>query len=314
MTDQGVGMTPAPIILQTLIRARRRRLGARALAGYAFVAPSLLFLLIFALGPLLFTFYVSLHEWNMLTPVTAMPFRGLENYRYLLFEDPLFRQTFLNTLAFALGNVTLSTVFGLGVALLLNTRVAGRTIWRAIYFLPYVTSSVAVAIVWANLYHPSYGLLNGLLELLQQPPQRFLASLEQAMPSVIAVAVWHSVGYYMVLFLAGLQSIPAELYEAARVDGADPWRSFWLITLPLLRPTLLFVIVINTLASLQVFDLVFILTNGGPVNATTTLVLHMYRTAFEFTRMGRATAMAMLLFVVVFAITLIQLHLLRERE
>jgi multiple sugar transport system permease protein len=118
----------------------------------------------------------------------------------------------------------------------------------------------------------------------------------------------------MVLFLAGLQSIPAELYEAARVDGADPWRSFWLITLPLLRPTLLFVIVINTLASLQVFDLVFILTNGGPVNATTTLVLHMYRTAFEFTRMGRATAMAMLLFVVVFAITLIQLHLLRERE
>lgn len=132
------------------------------------------------------------------------------------------------------------------------------------------------------------------------------------MPSVIAVAVWHSVRYYMVLFLAGLQSIPAELYEAARVDGADPWRSFWLITLPLLRPTLLFVIVINTLASLQVFDLVFILTNGGPVNATTRLVLHMYRTAFEFIRMGRVTAMAMLLFVVVFAITFISFYLVRQ--
>jgi len=282
--------------------------------GYAFVAPALAFLLVFAFLPFVFTIYVSLHEWNMLTPVSSMPFRGLENYRYLLLDDPLFRQTFANTVTFAVGNVALSTLLGLTVALVLNSRVRFRTFWRAIYFLPYVTSSVAIAIVWANIYNANYGLLNGILEMLGLPPQRFLASVSQAMPSVIAVAVWHSVGYFMILFLAGLQNIPGELYDAAKVDGAGDWQRFRFITLPLLKPTMLFVVVVNTLISLQVFDLVFILTNGGPVNATNTLVLYMYRTAFEFTRMGRATAMAILLFLITFAITLVQLHLLRERR
>jgi ABC-type sugar transport system permease subunit len=291
-----------------------RWLRRRAAVGYAFVAPALAFLLVFAFLPFVFTIYVSLHEWNMLTPVTSMPFRGLENYRYLLLDDPLFRQTFANTVTFAVGNVALSTLLGLIVALALNSRVRFRTVWRAIYFLPYVTSSVAIAIVWANIYNANYGLLNGILEMLGLPPQRFLASVSQAMPSVIAVAVWHSVGYFMILFLAGLQNIPGELYDAAKVDGAGDWQRFRFITLPLLKPTMLFVIVVNTLISLQVFDLVFILTNGGPVNATNTLVLYMYRTAFEFTRMGRATAMAILLFLITFAITLVQLHLLRERR
>ena len=284
------------------------------MVGYAFVAPALAFLLVFAFLPFVFTIYVSLHEWNMLTPVSSMPFRGLENYRYLLLDDPLFRQTFANTVTFAVGNVALSTLLGLTVALVLNSRVRFRTFWRAIYFLPYVTSSVAIAIVWANIYNANYGLLNGILEMLGLPPQRFLASVSQAMPSVIAVAVWHSVGYFMILFLAGLQNIPGELYDAAKVDGAGDWQRFRFITLPLLKPTMLFVVVVNTLISLQVFDLVFILTNGGPVNATNTLVLYMYRTAFEFTRMGRATAMAILLFLITFAITLVQLHLLRERR
>jgi len=286
----------------------------RAVVGYAFVAPALAFLLVFAFLPFVFTIYVSLHEWNMLTPVSSMPFRGLENYRYLLLDDPLFRQTFANTVTFAVGNVALSTLLGLTVALVLNSRVRFRTFWRAIYFLPYVTSSVAIAIVWANIYNANYGLLNGILEMLGLPPQRFLASVSQAMPSVIAVAVWHSVGYFMILFLAGLQNIPGELYDAAKVDGAGDWQRFRFITLPLLKPTMLFVVVVNTLISLQVFDLVFILTNGGPVNATNTLVLYMYRTAFEFTRMGRATAMAILLFLITFVITLVQLHLLRERR
>ena len=294
--------------------SRRRRLPPRALVGCAFVTPAILFLLVFALIPFLFTIYVSLHDWNMLTPVTKMRFRGLGNYRYLLVQDPLFRQTFTNTIVFALGNVLTSVVLALGVALLLNMPIRGRTFWRAVYFLPYVTSSVAISIVWANLYHSSYGLLNGLLEMLRLPTQRFTASLEQAMPSVIAVAVWHGVGYYMIIFLAGLQSIGVEVYEAAKIDGAGAWQRFWWITLPLLRPTLLFVVVVNTLGSLQVFDLPFILTSGGPVNQTTTLVLYMYRTAFDFSRMGRATAMAVMLFLVILAFTLVQLRLLREKE
>lgn len=293
---------------------RRRVFGRRALAGYGFVAPAIVFLIGFALLPFLFTVYVSLHDWNMLTPPTTMPFRGLDNYRYLLLEDPLFRQTFANTLVFAVGNVAISSVLALGVALVLNSDTRFRTFWRALYFLPYVTSSVAISIVWANLYHPSYGLFNGILELLGLPTQRFVASLEGAMPSVIAVAVWHAAGYYMIIFLAGLQSIPLEFYEAAKVDGANAWQRFRAITLPLLRPTLLFVAVVNTLGSLQVFDLVYVLTNGGPVNETNTVVLYMYQTAFNFTRMGRASAMAVLLFLVILVVTLVQLRLLRERE
>ena len=295
--------------------ARRRRLPRRAVAGYAFVAPALIFLLLFALGPFVFTVYVSLHDWNMLTPVETMPWRGLENYRYLLFDDPLFRETFRNSVVFALANVIVTTVLSLALALLLNGQVRMRGLWRAIYFLPYVTSSIAISIVWSNLYHPSYGLFNGVLSLFGFPAQRFTSSVEQAMPSMVAVAVWLGVGYYMILFLAGLQAIGLDVYEAAKVDGANAWDRFRSITLPLLRPTLLFVGVVSTLASLQVFDLPFVLTNqGGPVNATNTVVLYMYQTAFNFTRMGRATAMAVLLFLVVLIITLVQLRLLREHE
>jgi len=295
--------------------ARRRRLPRRAAAGYAFVAPALIFLLLFALGPFVFTVYVSLHDWNMLTPVETMPWRGLENYRYLLFDDPLFRETFRNSVVFALANVIVTTVLSLALALLLNGQVRMRGLWRAIYFLPYITSSIAISIVWSNLYHPSYGLFNGVLSLFGFPAQRFTSSVEQAMPSMVAVAVWLGVGYYMILFLAGLQAIGLDVYEAAKVDGANAWDRFRSITLPLLRPTLLFVGVVSTLASLQVFDLPFVLTNqGGPVNATNTVVLYMYQTAFNFTRMGRATAMAVLLFLVVLIITLVQLRLLREHE
>ncbi|MGH2557772.1 MAG: carbohydrate ABC transporter permease, partial [Thermomicrobiales bacterium] len=268
----------------------------------------------FALAPFLFTIYVSLHEWNMLTPVGEMPFQGLDNYRYLLFDDPTFRETFGNTFYYAVGNVGTSVVLALGIALLLNGPVRLRPFWRAAFFMPYVTAQVAVAIVWRNMYNEGYGMLNGLLDMAGLAQQPFLDSLSQSMPSVIAVAVWHGIGYYMVIFLAGLQAIPGDLYEAARLDGANAWRLFWSITLPLLKPTLLFVIVVNTLSSLQVFDLPFVLTNGGPVNSTNTLVMYMYDTAFQFLRMGRATAMAVMLFGVIFVITLVQLRLLRERE
>jgi multiple sugar transport system permease protein len=311
--DTAVGARRAGSIERT--GARRKGLGRRALAGYAFVAPALLFLVVFAFGPFLFTVYVSLHDWNMLTPATTMPWRGFENYSYLIFEDPLFRETFGNSLVFAISNVTITSALALGLALLLNSNVRLRALWRAIYFLPYITSTVAVSIVWHNLYHPSYGLFNGVLGLLGLPAQRYISSVEQAMPSMVAVAVWIGVGYYMILFLAGLQAIPLDVYEAATVDGADTWARFRSITLPLLRPTLLFVVVVSTLASLQIFDLPFILTGeGGPVNATNTVVLYMYQTAFSFTRFGRATAMAVLLFLVIFVVTLIQLRLLRERE
>jgi ABC-type sugar transport system permease subunit len=303
---------------QALVRqgrvGTRRRLNRRALAGYAFVMPALILLIVFALGPFLFTIWVSIHSWNMLTPVEDMPFEGLTNYRYLANDDPLFRETFGNTIYYAVGNVSLSVILALGVALILNGPIKLRAFWRAAFFMPYVTAPVAIAIVWRNILDSNWGMLNGLLDAVGLPKQPFLDSLEQAMPSMIGVAIWHGVGYYMIIFLAGLQAIPYDLYEAAKLDGAGAWKLFWSITLPLLRPTLLFVIVVNTLASLQVFDLPFVLTDGGPVNETNTLVMYMYDTAFKFLRMGRATAMAVLLFAVIFVITMIQLRLLREKE
>jgi ABC-type sugar transport system permease subunit len=289
-------------------------MGRPALAGYAFIAPALIFLLIFSLAPFVFTVWVSLHEWNMLTPVSEMPFRGLENYRYLLFEDPLFRETFRNTVYFAIVNVGISVIFALCIALILNGPIRFRAFWRAAFFIPYVTVPVAIAIVWRSILNDRYGMLNGLLDLVGLPNQPFLDSVSQALPSMIGVAIWQGVGYYMIIFLAGLQAIPLDLYEAGKLDGASSWRLFWSITLPLLRPTMLFVVVVNTLNSLQIFDLPFVLTEGGPVNSTNTLVLYMYDTAFQFLRVERATSMAVMLFLVILVITLIQLRLLRERE
>jgi ABC-type sugar transport system permease subunit len=307
----------APPLAPTAIttqRVRRRRIGRKSLAGYAFIAPAMLFLVIFALAPFLFTIWVSLHEWNMLTPVADMPWRGLENYRYLLQDDPLFRETFRNTVIYAIANVTISVILALAVALLLNGPIRYRPFWRAAFFIPYVTVPVAVAIVWRAMLNSRYGMINTLLDMAHLSEQPFLDSVSQALPTVIGVAVWQGIGYYMIIFLAGLQAIPADLYEAGKIDGATSWRLFWSITLPLLRPTLLFVVVVNTLSSLQVFDLPFILTEGGPVNSTNTLVLYMYDTAFRFLRMERATSMAVMLFLVIFVITLVQLRLLRERE
>jgi multiple sugar transport system permease protein len=312
-----MGMTTTAAERTTVRHGRagvRRRVNRRALAGYAFVAPALVLLVVFALGPFLFTIWVSVHEWNMLTPVTTMPYEGVANYRYLLSDDPLFRETFGNTVYFAVGNVGISVVLALVVALILNGPIKLRPFWRAAFFMPYVTAPVAIAIVWRNMFDADWGMINGLLDRVGLPQQSFLDGLGQAMPSMIGVAIWHGVGYYMIIFLAGLQAIPYDLYEAAKLDGAGTWRLFWSITLPLLKPTLLFVIVVNTLGSLQVFDLPFVLTNGGPVNETNTLVMYMYDTAFRFLRMGRATAMAVMLFAVIFAMTMIQLRLLRERE
>jgi ABC-type sugar transport system permease subunit len=310
----GAMTTADRVLVQRGKVGARRHVNRRALAGLAFVSPALILLIVFALGPFLFTLWVSVHEWNMLTPVAEMPFEGAANYTYLLQDDPLFRETFTNTVYFAVGNVAVSVVLALCVALILNGPVKLRAFWRAAFFMPYVTAPVAIAIVWRNMLDSNWGMVNGLLDRVGLPQQPFLDSLDQAMPSVIGVAIWHGVGYYMIIFLAGLQAISHELYEAARLDGAGSWRLFWTITLPLLRPTLLFVVVVNTLGSLQVFDLPFVLTDGGPVNTTTTLVMNMYDTAFRFLRMGRATAMAVMLFGVIFVMTMIQMRVLREKE
>jgi ABC-type sugar transport system permease subunit len=302
------------------LRARARApLAAQRFWAYVFISPTLLALLVFATGPILFTFWVSAHDWNMLTPVAEMPYVGPANYLET-FGDDVFQAALRNTFVFTIVGVGINFVLGLGGALLLSGRLRGRILWRTIFFLPIVTTPLALGIIWRTLLDKNNGLVNGLLASANLPRQPFLDSPDQALGSIISMAVYQYVGYYIIVFLAGLHAIPAEYYDAAATDGAGPWQAFWYITVPLLRPVMLFLVITNTIGALQVFDVVFAATTsgaetsgGGPANSTMVLVLHMYNTAFKFFRMGNATAMAAILFAITLLITLLQFRLLRQR-
>lgn len=306
---------------QRTAQPRRRRMDRKALWAYLFISPVLLFLLVFAIIPILFSFWVSLHSWNLVAPIPQMPWVGGENFSYVLTADSVFQRALRNTFVFTFWGVTLNLTLGLTGALLLNSNVRWRPLWSTLFFLPIVTAPLALAMMWTALLNKNFGLVNAMLGWVGIPPQPFLSSPSQALACIIAMAVYQYVGYYVVVFLAGLQGIPQEYYDAAAVDGANGWAAFRHITLPLLRPVILFLVVTNTIGALQVFDLVFGATTGGaetsgggPANSTMVVVLHMYNTAFKFFRMGRASAMAMILFAVIFLVTLVQLRLLRKQD
>ena len=226
----------------------------------------------------------------------------------------VFGKALVNTFAFAIIGVVVNTVLGLALALLLNSNIRGKSVWRVIYFLPVISAPLALGVIFGFLFNRNYGLVNDFVVALGFPRQPFLTSPSQALIVIILIAIYQYVGYYIVIFVAGLQGIPQDYYDAAQVDGANCWQEFWAITLPLLRPVMMFVIITNSIGALQVFDLVFATTNGGPANSTITVVLHMYNTAFKFSRMGRASAMAFILFTIILIITIIQTRLLRDRS
>lgn len=288
-----------------------RRQIRQAAIGYSFMAPALLFFLIFLVGPLLFGLFISLRDWNMIIPPLQSHYVGLSNYRFLL-EDDVFRLSLGNTFVYAVGTMLPLIALALLVALVLNRPRPLRTLYRTAYFIPFVTSFVAVSIVWGYLYNSSYGPIDSFLEMLSLPPQSWLTSPGLALPSVMIVGIWRNLGYIMVLFLAGLQNIPQEYYDAARVDGAGTGSTFLHITLPMLKPTTMFIVITAGISALQVFTPVFIMTNGGPANSSNVVVLYMYNTAFLFLRMGRATAMAFILFIILLAVTVVQLRFFRE--
>jgi multiple sugar transport system permease protein len=291
------------------------RLAARPVAlregvrAWAFLGPSLAHLLLFAVGPILFALYLSFHEWNLVEP--ARPFIGLENYRELLNDAPFWRSV-LNTGIYVLF-VPVAMVVALALALLVNRRIRGVRLLRTVFFLPYVTSFVAISLIWKWMFEPEFGLLNYLLTSVGLPPQPWLTSPATAMPSLMLMSIWIFAGYMMVLFLAGLQNIPESLYESARIDGAGPWQRFRWITLPMLRPTTFFVLVTMVIFMFQVFTAVYVMTEGGPLHATDVIVYHIYRTAWEYLRMGYASAMAWVLFLIVFLITMVQFRYLGGR-
>jgi len=282
---------------------------AARLQGYLFLSPALIGLVVFVLGPMLYAFGLSFVRWDLIRPNPR--FVGLDNYVTVLSSAEFWRALWV-TAIYTVGTVPPSMAIGLALGLLLNRRIPGRGAFRAICFIPSITSLVAVAVVWAWIFHPDFGLLNAALQTVGIQGGRWLGSPRDALPALMVVAIWRHVGYDMVIFLAVLQAIPRDLLEAATVDGAGPWQRFRSVILPLLAPTTLFVLVISVIDSFQVFTTVDALTQGGPAGATTVLLYHLYEVAFVKFEMGRASAIAYVTFALVMALTALQLRLGRD--
>jgi multiple sugar transport system permease protein len=281
----------------------RRLLYSDKFWAIVLLSPNLLGFLVFILGPVIASFCLSFTKWDLLTQIEWI---GLRNYQKL-FSDQVFWRVLWNTVYYTIGTVPVGIAISLFLAIALNQRIRGIKLFRAVYFLPVISSTVAVAVVWQWLYNPEFGLINYLLYLVGIEGPKWLTSITWAMPAVIIMSIWKNLGFNMLLFLAGLQGIPEVYYEAARIDGANWWQQFVKITLPLLSPTTLFVTVMSLINSFQVFDQVYIMTAGGPARSTSVLVHYLYQNAFEYFRMGEASAIAYILFFLVFVITVIQL-------
>lgn len=283
-------------------------------AAWLFLAPALGLIGVFFLLPVAAAVLLSFTDFDIYALADPRNARvvGLQNYARLL-GSAEFWGAFRNTLYFVLVGGPLSILVSLGAALLLDARaVRLRALFRTVYFAPFVTTLVAVALVWRYLYHPRYGLLNYALGLVGIGPIDWLADPRWAMPAIILLAVWKNFGYSMLIFLAGLQTVPEELYEAARLDGAGTWQRFRHVTLPMLRPTLVFVALITAIGYWQLFAEPYVMTQGGPLRSTTSVVLLMYEEGFRWWRMGYAAAVAMVLFAIMLGATALQLRLGRE--
>lgn len=286
--------------------SKRRREISKNLVAYSFILPNLLGFAIFTLIPVLSSFVLALMSWDGANEVSWV---GLANFRDLL-DDSTFKIALKNTLWYVAGTVPLTMLCSLGLAVLLNQPLRGRNIFRTVYFFPYVASLVAVAVVWNMLFFPSAGPVNELLRTLGvDNPPRWSASVDWAMPTVIMASIWRNVGYYMIIYLAALQGIPAILYEAAEIDGANAWQRFRHITVPMLTPATFFISIMLTITSFKVFDLILVMTNGGPGRATNVLVIHTYNTAFRQFKFGYSSAIAMVLFALVMGITIVQFYM-----
>jgi multiple sugar transport system permease protein len=281
------------------LRAQRRR---EMIEAYLYLLPTFVGLILFSLGAIVVSVGISFTDWDILQPPHWV---GLSNY-VRLFSTPLNWQVFGNTLSYTGVIVPVGTALALGLALALNRGLRGIVLLRSLYFLPVISSTVAVALVWGWLYNQQFGLINYLLSVVGITGPAWLADTRTAMPAVIIMSIWKGLGYNMVIFLAGLQGIPRELYEAAAIDGAGAWAQFRYVTLPLVSPTTFFVVVLSTIAAFQVFDQTYVMTGGGPAYSTTTLALFIYQNAFQWFHMGYAAALSYVLFAAVAVVTLVQ--------
>jgi multiple sugar transport system permease protein len=270
------------------------------------VAPLTIGIAVFELYPIILSAYTSFTSWNGFGQRT---FIGLQNYVQISTDD-LFWQTLRNTGYFAAVSIPLTVIVAFFLALLCNNgKLPARGFFRTAYFTPFVTNVVAIGLIWQQLFSPQDGLINGFLKLFGIVGPSWLTSSTWAMPAVIFVGTWHVIGYPMLILLSGLQGIPKNLYEAAEVDGASAWRRLWSITVPLISPSLFFVLITQVIASFQIFGLIFVMTQGGPANATNVYIYNLYQTGFVLGKFGYASALAWILFIIIVAITAVQLKL-----
>jgi multiple sugar transport system permease protein len=276
----------------------RIRIGQRDVEGYLFLLPWLIGLVIFRLVSIVASAGLSLMSWDLLQPPH---FVGLQNYQDL-FADNLFWTSLFNTLYYVVGSVPLSLILALLAAFLLNRPLPGVGVLRTVYYLPSVTTGVAVALLWQWMFEPTYGVIDTILGWFHVPGPPWLGSTTWAMPALILMSTW-GIGSAMVIFLAGLKGVPQHLYEAAAIDGASGWHQFWNVTVPMLTPVIFFNLIIGIISSFQVFTQAYVMTNGGPANATLVYILYLYNQGFSWLHMGYASALAWILFIIVLGLT-----------
>jgi multiple sugar transport system permease protein len=301
ITAADTGTAPPPPVPPYRRRSRLRL--RNTLIGWSFILPNFIGFGLLTLVPIVVLFYMSFTNWNVFGTANWI---GLANFERLI-GDGSFRISVVNTLYYSALHIPLTIIVSLGLALLLNNKIRGVAFFRTAAFFPYITSIVAIAVVWNLLFSPEYGPINEFLRFfgIQNPPG-WLTSPEWAMPAVVIVGTWRDMGYYMILFLAGLQTVPRELHEAARVDGASVWQRFVNVTLPCLRPTMFFVTVMLTINSFKIFDLILVMTDGGPGQSTLVMSQFIYRKGFEESQFGYASAASVALFFMCIIVTVVQ--------
>lgn len=267
-------------------------------AAWIFIFPAMVGILLFIIIPIVFSFGLSFAKWDLLNPVE---FVGLENYREIL-SEPLFGKILLNTFVFALATSVFGVIIPLILSVILNNKIRGSEFFKTAYFLPFITPMIVIGIVWEWIFDPNIGLLNKVLQL----HINWLYDPHWAMPALIIVSVWKLIGYNMIIFLSALSGVSNSMFEAAKIDGANPVETFVYVTIPLLSPTIFFVVIITAVSSFQIFDLIYLMTQGGPLDSTNVLVYAIYKNAFEYFNAGKASAIAYVLFVIILVLTLLQ--------
>ncbi len=273
-------------------------------AAWLFILPALAGTFVFIIIPVICSFGLSFCNWDLINPIE---FAGFDNYREI-FTEPLFYKIFLNTMVFAVSTSVFGVIIPLILAVILNDKIRGSEFYKTAYFLPFITPMIVIGVVWQWIFDPNIGILNNLLQI----HINWLYDTRFAMPALIIVSVWKLIGYNMIIFLSSLSTINQSLFEAAKIDGASPVQTFKSVTVPLMSPTIFFVVIITAISSFQIFDLIYLMTQGGPLDSTNVLVYAIYKNAFEYFNVGKASAIAYVLFVVILVLTLIQWNLRKK--